>query len=815
MYVNFVLANCVKRHDKDYRLTNQNTERATGNTGPSVHLYGLQMNRTDRKRACPGNLTWKERQAQKKTKHNDRCRVYNNVVFLDLRKGDGDDAVEFIERTMTKEGWVVYGDDCVLRYHYVSATKVCLEMATEDLADKACYLNRIFFQNDRVLILPKLCQAKSRPKFSSWNAYHWYTHGRDSSDHFEWVRVFVSRRLNNDGKKISGGRLMELLNQRMLSHRLCTGDPIVAVTSIPTKRRDSFFMKTKSPFLTEMLCCFNGINIETETLEIRRLQDWHGPAPRYRDYREFRERGVHFHLFRLSRYPAHWRNQEIQDFLNERCKDIRNAGDLYDPIVEINREEEHGCLVLLMEGQDTTELVLQLNRQGFKDFGVIETYGDSSSCQQQSPPKLAQANSSLPHEHDNTLAVNDCNVYVYDLPSELSISEFCNSFNIAVRENMSSDACIERPIVERKLCTSTGNYCLTMANGELADTIIASNSVELPDKLTIKIGRDPFGGDYSTHVVKLRLPQRFEQLSHMELRRVIDQKMKDHGLLSESTATAISRCWSTKAPSASHRALRMLDSDKAEKVTYLNGMPMYDDGNALLSIFRHNDYSGPVRKFSSYASFLESKQAASDKPPSSRACMDTVGSSRIGDLNQGMFLNTTCKKSCTAVEKGTASSRTSAAAVTDDAVRAQKRIALEKENSHLKLQIEALSKSNLQKVELKAKLKKQISILNDQLSERQQTAVKLRENRTETTSELTILQRRLNDVHTSWQEQVSELALKQVEIDGLNNQVQQLQKQSQTLTHSLFEERKVKKLVTDSTHKFQKRNQNLAKESSE
>jgi DNA repair exonuclease SbcCD ATPase subunit len=70
-------------------------------------------------------------------------------------------------------------------------------------------------------------------------------------------------------------------------------------------------------------------------------------------------------------------------------------------------------------------------------------------------------------------------------------------------------------------------------------------------------------------------------------------------------------------------------------------------------------------------------------------------------------------------------------------------------------------------------------------------------------SDLATAQQQLNDVHKSWQEQVSELSLKQIEIDGLNRQVQELQNQSQNDTESLLEERNEKKLATDRIHQLQ------------
>jgi ATP-dependent Lon protease len=91
----------------------------------------------------------------------------------------------------------------------------------------------------------------------------------------------------------------------------------------------------------------------------------------------------------------------------------------------------------------------------------------------------------------------------------------------------------------------------------------------------------------------------------------------------------------------------------------------------------------------------------------------------------------------------------------------KERITLDNENKRLKQhEVEALSKSNIEK------------------------------------------QSTLNDVHKSWQEQVSELSLKQIEIDRLSRQVEELQNQSQNDTESLLEERNEKKRILNSFGTF-------------
>eukprot|EP00980_Cylindrotheca_fusiformis_P007201 scaffold1525_cov142-Cylindrotheca_fusiformis.AAC.1 len=786
------------------------------------------MKGTNRKRAFSDDSPGEERPSPKRR----NCHCYKDHVFLQVPPASLDDAIEFIERTMAQEGWLDYGDDCVLRHHQIKEELHCLEMASWDLAEKACCLDRVFFQNYQVRINKGF---SARPKFSCWNEYFWHTHGRNATDTYEWVHV-SEKLLDKDCDYIGGDGLVEFLNKKMLRHRLCTLDAIVAITPLSCRAQEkvSYFVKARTPFIAEMLCCFSGIKHKKSRLLISRLHGWHGPKPRYRCYGEFIARGDQFNLFYLSRYPADWDNEKIRSFLNEKCKDLQKPEDQNDPIVDINRDEKTGCLVLVIFGPDSKDLVELLNEEDRHGFGPIERY-------------------------------SSCNVYVYRLPAHADISKFCSDLN-SIRPGV-------KLIEDRRFCTLSGIHCLTMPNAGVARSFAKLFHSEVPRMDSVRMGQDPLDCDYRTHVVTVELSEKDKNISNADLISVIDRKMKDYGLL--SATTAISRCWYARSLSLSpsnsvHRALTMIDADKAEKITYLNGMPLHDDSDAVLSIRRHDDYTGPGPKYSSYAAFMESRKAESAKRPSdsfkdaknfsvmgeqhpvksppretSRCCGGEDSAALIEDVDSNLgkavghdSLESSCgaanseddaagngaagtspeertdtrtdrdPSSPTAAE-ATVDGPPSVAAPLDDAVRKEKRIALENENSHLKLQIEALSNSNLQKVELKAKLNNQISNLRDQLVERQQAVTLLRKNNIESTTEVMILQSRLNDVHTSWQEQVSDLALKQVEIEGLNNQVKQLQKQSQNVTDSLLDERKLKKHVKETTRNFQMKHEEL------
>lgn len=743
---------------------------------------------------------------------------------------------------MRKE-FFFYKGLCVIESRALSTGGYCLEMATEDLAQKACYLNGIFFEGHSLRIhRDKNCV--STPRFSSWNEYYFHTHEKNSSDTHKWIHV--TRGSDQKCDTGVGEKIAKFMNRTIKAHQLCHIDAIKAVTLIPTKQQNSFFFETQSLVLTGLLCYFDGIIFEGSPLMIRRLDGWKGPKPKYRNYNDFKKKGDNFNIFFLRQYPADWRLEEIKSFLNGKMSELKGFKQLNGKIgyiVDVSPFDERECLALLAVGEEVKQYIRCLNEQTLSGFGVILSSSEHTEATSRRSFSEATANaiakakqSASPVSLQDRAAPtsnNDKTVYVYDLPSGMNVTQFCDIFSDTVRKKGLLDDGVEKPIVQFSVCDATNNIALTMATEELVDIILFFNNVQFPGFGTLQIGRDPLGGEFSSRVVNIVLPKEWENKTSKQIRSIITRNMRLNGILTGDTAVVSCLSTTGAGTSQARRHLKMLNSDLAEKLMYLNGMPLGNESEGELCLSRHEDYEGPAPKFSSYAAFMKSRETNSSKPASEPAASElSEGVAHIVEKEHGKSNKTASgstgdpeisassrdapAKSASAAhdcasgairagrsETGTISNPDGSEANTEETRRLENRIALENENKRLKLEVDALSKSNLQKVEIKSKVKNRLSSLRDQLAARQQQVAAVRKNNSDAASELTEAQQRLDAVHKSWQEQVAELSSKQIEIDDLSKQVQELQRQAQNVTDSLLEERRAKKLVTDKVHKLQ------------
>jgi hypothetical protein len=790
---------------------------------------------TKRSRASPNDQAGVERHSKKNKKQN---RHYQNPVFVGCWGcwgGSSQDVADFIESVMRNEGFVhSEGHACILRHHSLQEEcRHCLEMATEDLAEKACYLNGLFFLKATLRIGRGIGLSRRwTPKFSSWNEYYLHRYGNNSPDTYKWLNVMVKCGSGTCDPAL-GDRLRKFLNQNMSQHLLCSGDAIRSLISTGPKNNNSFYVEMESPLLTELLCYFDEISFENSRVKIHRLHGWEGPKPKYRNFRDFKKRGDFFHLFFLCRYPTDWRWEEIRIFLNERIQQMEMARDDDVPIINVSLDRENGCLALLTEGGKAKEFILRLNDQTLPGFGIIQASSEYSKDRSHPtiPETISNAKAtedqqktsalSLPHKKPSI--ADECKVYVYHLPSGVNGNDFVNTFANTVKEHGTIDG-IEKAIVKSSMCRSTGIHCLTMSSEYLVDMVIRLNNIKLPGFGTLLIGRDPLGSDYASRILNLELPNGYKSKTNQEIMFLIDQKMAEHGLSSRNTA--VSRCWRTSNSNKTHRSVEMLNSVMAEKLMYLNGMPMIDGSEWILCLRRHEHFKayGVAPKYTSYTDFVKRMHTESVKPVSTSTCTDIapkytsyidfvkrmhtesvkpVSKSTCTDTRAGAGTTEEQQQNSPQTKSGTAGDHDALAAVREENIRLKERIPLENENKRLKHEVEALSKSNLEKVERECEVRKQLSTLKDRLSAREQEVAVLEKGNSDLASDLATAQQQLNDVHKSWQEQVSELSLKQIEIDGLNRQVQELQNQSQNDTESLLEERNEKKLATDRIHQLQ------------
>lgn len=136
--------------------------------------------------------------------------------------------------------------------------------------------------------------------------------------------------------------------------------------------------------------------------------------------------------------------------------------------------------------------------------------------------------------------------------------------------------------------------------------------------------------------------------------------------------------------------------------------------------------------------------------------------------------------------------------------RLKERHAREVEGERLRAQVDALSKSNLEKVEEAASLQQKVSGLQFKLARRKEEIAVLKERTTLLSSNLEGAQQQLHDIHKSWQGQLSELSAKESNLDSLRHQLKQVQEQFQRDTQNLISERKERKRLADCLEGFRK-----------
>ena len=127
------------------------------------------------------------------------------------------------------------------------------------------------------------------------------------------------------------------------------------------------------------------------------------------------------------------------------------------------------------------------------------------------------------------------------------------------------------------------------------------------------------------------------------------------------------------------------------------------------------------------------------------------------------------------------------------------------ENERLKAEVDAMSKSNLEKVEEMASWKKNIASLQEKIGTTNEEIAILQQSTTNTLpTVLASAEQRMHDIHDSWREQVTQIRDKQSQVDSLRCELQQVQEQFQRDTQNLLSERQERKQVQERLDELRK-----------
>ena len=215
---------------------------------------------------------------QSPRKRNTRCELYIEDSRVEISN-----VVEFINNTMRSAGL----SQSIRNSNAIIGSKLfgnmwCLYAASEEIAEKAAFMNGIRF-NDRVFKIERHRSHRVQ-RFSCWNEFFLDKYGRN--DPVIDREVFVSC----TGRPMDKGVLQNHLHKKMVDFDLQQGNrpSILHIRRLKT-RGTKFLFEMASPELAERLCYLSGISFEGTNIGLERSNDWknlNGP-PKYRNYQEF------------------------------------------------------------------------------------------------------------------------------------------------------------------------------------------------------------------------------------------------------------------------------------------------------------------------------------------------------------------------------------------------------------------------------------------------------------------------------------------------------------------------------------------------
>jgi hypothetical protein len=148
-----------------------------------------------------------------------QLRVYMSKINASIHM-----IIAFINASMRKEGFMgsIADSDAIVNHEALEGGW-CLFAASEDLAEKTCYLNKRICFRDRRLQLRRHSTCP-KPIFSSWNKYHLHRYGRKCPDESDKLLVEVNlkeeKTQSEHHNAIATGETIELAAIRNENERL-------------------------------------------------------------------------------------------------------------------------------------------------------------------------------------------------------------------------------------------------------------------------------------------------------------------------------------------------------------------------------------------------------------------------------------------------------------------------------------------------------------------------------------------------------------------------------------------------------------------
>jgi hypothetical protein len=205
----------------------------------------------------------------------------SNFVFIGEIGVPIQTVVDFLNDVMRKEGFSqpIDNADAVIQFRPKGENCWCLDMATEELAEQVCYLNKMNYRDNIFRIHRNRYDAAYKPpRFSCWNEYYLTRYGEN--DPIVDVQIF-----GHCDTRVEGPNLVKHLNKKMKDWDLCVdGNAIKGYLEIPPK---SFLLQMASPQQAEHMCYLNNIRIENTAVSLQRPCDWSGPKAEYGSLLEF------------------------------------------------------------------------------------------------------------------------------------------------------------------------------------------------------------------------------------------------------------------------------------------------------------------------------------------------------------------------------------------------------------------------------------------------------------------------------------------------------------------------------------------------
>ncbi|CAJ1938713.1 unnamed protein product [Cylindrotheca closterium] len=176
------------------------------------------------------------------------------------------------------DGDEVHVGDAIIGFERSGESCWRLEPATDALADKLCYLNRIRFKN--TILRVNLSGRRQNPRFGCWNDYYYHRYGKNDDK----VDAEVLAHLKHP---MDGMQLFDILNEKMNFYKLSNGEgnSIKGIRGMVSIK--SFVLTMRSPEEAERICYLSGIQVGSTSVFLERPYDWIGPTPLYPNYLEF------------------------------------------------------------------------------------------------------------------------------------------------------------------------------------------------------------------------------------------------------------------------------------------------------------------------------------------------------------------------------------------------------------------------------------------------------------------------------------------------------------------------------------------------